>query len=172
MAEDPCQDLWYARNLIFDRAGFCFDSTLGKAIFDNSDCTTRTPEFSPEDSLRLARIEAIEDRGACAVNTATTLLDLPDLPLRKRIDPPPVLDPQVPGWGCVGWTGGAGTLHIGQSPNTLISGQVQAGDTITSRYLPEQGWSFLTVERPSTGQRFVGWSKLEVPDTLCESRLD
>ena len=30
-ASDVCDDLWFTRNLIMDRAGYCFGSVLGRA---------------------------------------------------------------------------------------------------------------------------------------------
>jgi len=38
-ALEICDELWFTRNLIYDRAGYCFSSPLGRAVFDNSDCT-------------------------------------------------------------------------------------------------------------------------------------
>ena len=34
-ADERCHDLWFARNAIMDRAGYCFGSVLGQAVFDN-----------------------------------------------------------------------------------------------------------------------------------------
>ena len=43
-ALDHCEEWWFTRNLVFDRAGYCFSSPLGQAVFDNSDCFT--PPYS------------------------------------------------------------------------------------------------------------------------------
>jgi len=39
LAGDFCDDVWFSRNLIFDHTSYCFESNLGKAVFDNSDCS-------------------------------------------------------------------------------------------------------------------------------------
>ena len=41
VADALCDELWLTRNMVFDRAGYCFGSNLGEAIFDNSDCNSR-----------------------------------------------------------------------------------------------------------------------------------
>jgi hypothetical protein len=63
-----CFDLWYERNAIFDRNGYCFSSTLGKRTFDNSDCWTKTPNLSTAEQRRVAAIKAEENRRGCKVN--------------------------------------------------------------------------------------------------------
>lgn len=35
-----CDQLWVARNEMFDRRGYCFTSGRGQSYFDNADCTT------------------------------------------------------------------------------------------------------------------------------------
>ena len=45
--DPPCDELWFARNLLFDRAGHCFDSTLGQVR-----TPTRTrPDFYSRTSI-------------------------------------------------------------------------------------------------------------------------
>ena len=31
LAFDPCEDLWFSRNQLYDRAGYCFSTPLGLA---------------------------------------------------------------------------------------------------------------------------------------------
>ena len=54
-ASDVCHDLWFTRNLIMDRAGYCFGSMLGKATFDNSDCTGKNVSLDAGDQLMVNR---------------------------------------------------------------------------------------------------------------------
>jgi len=63
-----CFDLWYERNAIFDRNGYCFSSNLGKRTFDNSDCWTKNPSLSPSEQRRVAQLKAEENRRGCKVN--------------------------------------------------------------------------------------------------------
>lgn len=63
-----CWDLWYERNAIFDRNGYCFTSNLGKRTFNNADCWTSNPSLSGSEQRRVARIQAEERRRGCKVN--------------------------------------------------------------------------------------------------------
>jgi len=40
-----CDELWIARNEIFDRNGYCFRSARGQDYFDNSDCTSDSQDI-------------------------------------------------------------------------------------------------------------------------------
>lgn len=48
LAGMTCEDLWIARNEIFDRNGYCFRSERGQAYFDNSDCTSDSQDILSE----------------------------------------------------------------------------------------------------------------------------
>jgi hypothetical protein len=63
-----CYDLWYQRNVIFDNNGFCFTTSLGRRVFDNSDCYTSNPELSNSERRRVAQIRRQERRQGCRVN--------------------------------------------------------------------------------------------------------
>jgi hypothetical protein len=63
-----CWDLWYERNAIYDRNGFCFSTSLGKRTFNNADCWTKNPSLSGNEQRRVARIQAEERRRGCKVN--------------------------------------------------------------------------------------------------------
>ena len=63
-----CWDLWYERNEIYDRNGFCFSTSLGQRTVDNSDCWTKDPALSPSETRRVAQIKAEERRRGCKVN--------------------------------------------------------------------------------------------------------
>ena len=43
-----CEQLWIARNEIFDRNGYCFRSERGQAYFDNADCTSDSQDILSE----------------------------------------------------------------------------------------------------------------------------
>jgi hypothetical protein len=63
-----CYDLWYQRNAIFDDNGFCFTTSLGRRVFDNSDCYTSDPQLSRSEKRRVAAILRQERRQGCRVN--------------------------------------------------------------------------------------------------------
>lgn len=85
-----CDDLWFSRNQIMDRAGYCFSSRLGQSIFDNSDCTGTSVEVEvevePEDQLLLEAIREQEAYFECRVNTRRTRLEIEDVAFRLRLD--------------------------------------------------------------------------------------
>jgi len=45
VADLDCDQLWIARNEIFDRNGYCFRSERGKSYFDNADCTSDSQDI-------------------------------------------------------------------------------------------------------------------------------
>ena len=60
-----CYDLWYERNEIFDRNGYCFSTQLGRDTFDNSDCYTDYPDFTRSEQRRIKQIKREERRLGC-----------------------------------------------------------------------------------------------------------
>ncbi|WP_210209176.1 YARHG domain-containing protein [Dichotomicrobium thermohalophilum] len=58
LVEMTCDELWIARNEIFDRNGYCFRSERGKAYFDNSDCTSDSQDILSE--LEWQNVELIK----------------------------------------------------------------------------------------------------------------
>jgi hypothetical protein len=67
-AAASCWDLWYERNAIYDRNGYCFSTSLGKRTFNNADCWTKNPDLSNWEHKRVAQIKAEERRRGCKVN--------------------------------------------------------------------------------------------------------
>ena len=63
-----CYDLWYARNAIYDAAGYCFQTDLGMETFDNDDCWTTHPRLSKKQQKLVAQIQAEEKARHCKVN--------------------------------------------------------------------------------------------------------
>ena len=63
---NECVGLWIERNSIFDRAGYCFGSALGKGYFDNSGCHTKNPSLSSSERKRIAAIKSRESALGCA----------------------------------------------------------------------------------------------------------
>ena len=63
-----CYDLWYERNEIFDRNGYCFSTQLGRDTFDNSDCWTKNPKLTRAEQRRVEQIRQEERRRGCKVN--------------------------------------------------------------------------------------------------------
>ena len=63
-----CQNLWYVRNSIYDRRGYCFKTQDGKDAFDNSDCYVKNASnipFNTNESNNIARIRSVESQKGC-----------------------------------------------------------------------------------------------------------
>lgn len=67
-AQNSCYDLWYARNEIYQRKGYCFQTRLARQTFGNTNCYTRAPQFTRAEQLRIESIRREERRRGCNVN--------------------------------------------------------------------------------------------------------
>lgn len=143
--DDPlCEDLWFARNLIHDRAGYCFSSPLGQAQFDNSDCTTRNATLAPAQAALVARIRQSEAQYSCNLDTNRTWLTYPDeLEPYRRMADVPVRD--FGATGCIGYRGPVLTLRNGASHAAAAIGQLRPGASITFAHWPLNGWSYVSI---------------------------
>ena len=154
--EPVCNRLWYMRNLVMDRAGYCFGSALGEALFDNSDCVGGDIRLSPNDSRQVAKMKALEDQEGCRVNTKARTLDLfgenPAV-LRRLRDMP------MPGWGSGGctWAGAPIPLFDGYSSGSVQIGQIRAGDRLSFEYESEGKWSAVSTSGSKGEQDILGW---------------
>jgi len=147
-----CDDFWFHRNLIADRAGYCFGSPLGQAVFDNADCTTTTPDLSAEDAAMMTRIRALEAEWECAVDTSRKMLRVNRPDLYARLIDIPMPSPYES--ACVGWRGAAVPLYAGRTLSAPLMGYAEPGDSIGYSHEDAGGWSF--VEIGDGGP--VGWT--------------
>lgn len=61
-----CDELWVARNEMFDRRGYCFTSGRGQTYFDNSDCTTSSSGIlNKAEKANVATIKQVESEKGC-----------------------------------------------------------------------------------------------------------
>lgn len=168
---DPfCDDLWFARNQLFARAGFCFGSPLGQAVFGNAGCIGKEVTLEPGGAEMVAAISALEAQVPCKVDTTRRALEVENIGLRLRLEQ--VVFRSEFASGCLGWTGPALTLLAGPRPGAAPTGVVQAGDDIIWEYdsLPwPDGWSFISAHRGGVELGF-GWYPGEIDQGLC-SRL-
>jgi hypothetical protein len=63
-----CADLWYERNLIYARNGYCFSTSLARRAFAEFECWTTNPKLTRYEQDRVAAIKAEERRRGCKVN--------------------------------------------------------------------------------------------------------
>lgn len=140
-----CEDLWFTRNLIMDRNGYCFGSTLGKATFDNRDCQGKQISLSGEEQFRVAEIQKMERWMNCKVNTKRAGLDIVDEYWLRRMEDLPIR--QDGESGCLGWQGPPVPLFPGFGPGLAQIGAIGAGDYILWSHQAEPGtdWTYVTV---------------------------
>jgi len=60
-----CYDLWWQRNEIYNRNGFCFKTQDGMDAFDNSDCYTDDPDFTRREQRQIQQIKREENNMGC-----------------------------------------------------------------------------------------------------------
>ena len=66
LATLDCDQLWVARNEIFHRNGYCFQTARGKAYFDNSNCRTSSQDIlTAIERQNVELIKSWESRKSC-----------------------------------------------------------------------------------------------------------
>ncbi|WP_339106781.1 DUF4453 domain-containing protein [Roseovarius rhodophyticola] len=166
-ANEACEDVWFTRNLIFDRAGYCFGSTLGQAVFDNSNCIGTSVSIPPDQKRIVDEIRALEAQHGCQVDTGRTGLRLIDAAIRRQLRDLPIRDEFES--GCLGWLGPVVPLHAGHDNSSAVIGRVEPGDYILYSHLGRGGWSYVTTHTANwTSLKSGGWMRQTgVSDASC-----
>lgn len=169
--DDPwCQQIWLSRNTVMDRAGQCFSTPLGQAVFDNSDCVAGDRPLSPLDQATVSRLRDLEETYDCAVDTSANRLDPSVLEWRARLMElwtiPIRADTEH---GCVGYTGPAMDLHAGMSRDTSVIGRLEPGQNFGFSHEPMPGgWEYITVTDADFGRVAHGWVQgIEMNEDVC-----
>lgn len=104
-SSQACDELWFSRNAMMDYAGYCFQSPLGQAVFDNSDCTTSEPQLSLAAQAMTRQIIKNEATLACDVNTDRTELEpMWNIAQRRELEvQPPVPNAWEAETSCIGY---------------------------------------------------------------------
>jgi hypothetical protein len=153
-----CEDLWFTRNAILDRAGVCFGTPLAQAVFDNTGCTGTSVNLAPPFVELINRFNAAEREVGCRIDTSRTFLDLKDLAIRQRLASLPIPEDRGQGFGCVGWRGPVVNLLDSHEPHGLPVGRLDPGDTVYFFHLPVNDWAYVTTEAPgAVGLKSGGW---------------
>ena len=157
VAAAACDDLWFTRNLIMDRAGMCFGTPLGQALFDNADCSGSQVRLSPENLDVVNQLQSLEAIIGCRIDTSRQWLDLPDIEFRRVLTTHPVLDRLA--WGCNGWTGPAVPLYAGYHAPLQAIGQISPGDFVVFDHISGvPNWSYVTSHTYNHGAlKSAGW---------------
>lgn len=164
-ALEICDELWFTRNLIYDRAGYCFSSPLGQAIFDNADCTGTDINLDRETLNMAARLQAAEMEWDCNVDSSRRSLDVFEIAARMRmIDIP---EPDGYESGCIGWLGEPLRLHAARHEAAPVTGLIRTGESIYYGFTSVGEWHFII---SSHGTADMGWLR-DRPDlrTNCRS---
>lgn len=162
---DKCHDLWFTRNLVMDRAGYCFGSNLGQAQFSNADCLGKSVTLAPHLQDFVARVRAEEQALACNVDTSQTTLNVSDKELRRGLDTLPVVDTTES--ACIGWSAAPSPLFAAISTDSRIVGYVQPGENLYFGHLAEGDWEFVIVSGPDWAPRLAGWRSGLIPAGHC-----
>lgn len=162
MADDLCDTLWFTRNLVFDRAGYCFASPLGQAYF-SAECTEGSPELDARDAALVARLRAVEAEWDCDVDTSRTELSPFDTQVMMFMEDLPV--PTGYESACLGWKGEMLMLRAAPSDAAQPTGFVRPGDDLIAEHQDLEGWSFYSMTPQGQG---LGWVPTpEWSDATC-----
>jgi hypothetical protein len=150
-AQDICDALWFTRNLVFDRAGYCFSSPLGLAYF-SADCTTTEPELDPAAQEVVSQILELEEQWECSVDTQRTELAPYDTQVLTFIEDLPV--PTGFESSCFGWKGDMLMLRAARRDDAQPTGFIRPGDDLLTAHADFDGWSFYSMTPQGQG---LGW---------------
>lgn len=164
-ADDGCHDLWFARNAIMDRAGHCFGTVLGQAVFDNAECLGQPVALSPGDAATVARIRQVEAEQGCRVDTSRPALDVGALWIRRALIHQPVRD--IFESACLGWLGPDAPLFAGHERSTPVIGQIGTGSYVLYAHEPVGTWSYVTVSGPDWVPVSGGWLDRSLAPESC-----
>ncbi|MEM1129290.1 MAG: YARHG domain-containing protein [Pseudomonadota bacterium] len=154
--EAECNQLWFMRNLIVDRAGYCFGSELGQALFNNGDCVGQDIRLSPAQEAQVGRIRGLERQIGCSVDTSATSLDVAYMGALRNLR-----DMALPDNGAAlcTWAGSPVSLFDGAGAGSTAIGTMEAGDTVTFEWIGEEAASLLTISKGGRdGPTLLGWS--------------
>lgn len=164
-ALDYCEDLWFTRNLEFHKAGQCFGSALGRAVFGNEGCTGQA-SLSPAAAERVARAKAEERLEGCKVDTSRASLAIPLIEVRKALVDSPFPSPFES--SCIGWTGPRQPLRAARAQGGEVIATISQGDTLLFQFEDVDGWSFVEIVENGLSVG-MGWGKFEIGQATCEA---
>jgi hypothetical protein len=142
-ANTTCDDLWLARNTIFDLNGYCFGSTLGKSIFDNNECTTVDPKLTPELETRIQKLWQRAKKLSCDTDQGRTSISIYNIEQRKVLLHQPIASETES--ACIGYKGLPFYLYDSPDANAVKIGTIEQGDDIGWFHDDENTWSLMTL---------------------------
>ncbi|MBY8976951.1 DUF4453 domain-containing protein [Rhodobacteraceae bacterium NNCM2] len=152
---EDCNVLWFMRNLIMDRAGYCFGSNLGKAIYDNGDCKGTEVSLTAAQQQQVGKIRKLEKEIGCKVNTGQTQLKGYKIDAIRRLRDMPL--PDNGGSACT-WAGAPLDIYDGYSKGSSVMGQLSPGDRIGFGWIGEGDWNVIGISAGGPGgPESLGW---------------
>ncbi len=165
-AQDGCDDLWFTRNLLFDRVGYCFGSALGQAVFDNRDCLGTSVTLTPPAQRLATEIRRLEGVYGCRVDTGRRALSEGDWALRKNLAELPIRDEFES--ACLGFVGAPRALHAASTPGSAIVGRIEPGDYVSFAHYGLDGGTYVTTYAgPGGPPRSGGWLLAPLAEADC-----
>ena len=165
-ALEYCDELWLTRNLVFDRAGYCFNSVLGQAVFDNTGCDAAGVTLSEADKALVAKAFLAEHEQDCDVDTDQDFLAVPQLKQRLGLVDAPF--PTIDESACVGWQGARMELRGERFEDGAVIGAVRKGDALLFQFEDVDGWSFVQVLQNGVPAG-MGWAKIDFESMACDA---
>ena len=165
-ALEICDDLWFTRNLIFHRVDYCFGSALGRSVFDNTVCTTKSPVLSRADSALVAKIRSLEVEWECRLDTSRRRLNVPDLDFRKSLYDLPVATGYES--GCIGWRGEPFKLRSARHPVAPETATGWPGDNLLYQFESVGDWEYVGLYR-NGGPAGAGWVRMPLEHVTCDN---
>lgn len=164
-----CELPWFARNLIFDRAGYCFGSALGRATFDNSDCTGTEIPLSDRDRAAIDHILGLEADLSCAIDSNAPRLEH-QAHFEHLRDADVIPAPVEHESGCIGYQGSPLPLRAAPIADGRVIGELRPGDNVNFIFLDEGPWDYVLIhnEGDTTGAQRHGWAPVGQGSIDCD----
>ena len=149
-----------------DRAGYCFGSTLGKAVFDNTGCAGKSVTLSTREQRLVQRLQDQEKLLECSVNTKGTKLYVPDLAFRWELRDLPVADEHES--GCIGWQVAPTPLYAGRDISSPVVSTIRPGDDVLFSHWSEGDWNYVIIQEGGWGRvKGAGWLIDKTDESTC-----
>jgi len=157
-SNSACDDLWFARNTIYDLHGYCFGSTLGKTVFNNEGCTTVDPELPTELEQRVQKLWSQADKMKCDPAQGRSKISVYNIESRKGMAHQPIAS--LTESACIGLKSNPIELYDAPMESSVKIGTVAVGDDVAWLHEDEDGWAFVTILKATDGSTPIsGWSK-------------
>nr|WP_281356610.1 YARHG domain-containing protein [Sulfitobacter algicola] len=172
-----CNELWFARNAMLDRGGYCFSSPLGQSIFNNEDCSTQSPSIGKAAREMIEEIRKDERDLGCSVDTNVTDAGpfLRFMSERMQLDvQPPIPEDWQSQYSCIDYQGEPISVYSApdRSSQVLATINVDGDISFSHQFMLRDGtfdvlrpvrttnervWQFITVFAEGEAIGKTGW---------------